>query len=420
VTPTAGDPLFSSVALLLRMDGTGSTFVDSSATPKTITAAGGTTQTTAQSKWGGKSAAFGGNGDYLSVPSITLSGDFVFECWLRWNGAIGRDFSWITGGPDGTSSQFFLLTKQNRTGLRFGMTGVAESGTGSFTWIPDTWYHVALVRSSSAIRFYVNGVNITDGSPTDSNTFTGEMRLGADGSGSYDSNFYLDDVRLTVGNNRSYTGATITVPTAAFPDGAMSAPTSLTATGGNAQVSLAWTAPSYNGGSAITDYSVQFSSNSGSTWTTFSRTASTTASQVVTGLTNGTAYVFRVAGINANGTGTYTEASSSVTPVAESVPGAPTNLRRATTHWACGNDNEIAWDAPVSNGGSAITGYRWRINASGATTLVSPASGSRDQATNYTGGVVLGLPTGGSFQVAAVNAVGIGSYASITLQGDCN
>jgi hypothetical protein len=92
---------------------------------------------------------------------------------------------------------------------------------------------------------------------------------------------------------------------------------------------LTWTAPSNNGGSSITNYSVQYSSNSGSTWTTFSRTASTTASQVVTGLTNGTAYVFRVAGINANGTGTYTAASSSVTPVAlqTSVVNGTFNLR---------------------------------------------------------------------------------------------
>jgi hypothetical protein len=98
--------------------------------------------------------------------------------------------------------------------------------------------------------------------------------------------------------------------------GTPNAPTGLTATGGNAQVSLTWTAPSNNGGSAITDYSVQYSSDSGSTWSTFSRTASATASQVVTTLTNGTAYVFRVAGINANGTGTYTAASSAVTPAA--------------------------------------------------------------------------------------------------------
>ena len=96
------------------------------------------------------------------------------------------------------------------------------------------------------------------------------------------------------------------------------APTGLTATAGNAQVALSWTAPADNGGSAITDYVVQFSSNGGSTWNTFADGTSTATSATVTGLTNGTAYVFRVAAVNAIGTGAYTAASSSVTPVAES------------------------------------------------------------------------------------------------------
>jgi len=91
-------------------------------------------------------------------------------------------------------------------------------------------------------------------------------------------------------------------------------PTSLVASGGNAQASLSWAAPASNGGTAITDYAVQFSSNGGATWTTFADGTSTATSATVTGLTNGTAYVFRVAAANAVGTGEYTSASSSVTP----------------------------------------------------------------------------------------------------------
>ena len=95
------------------------------------------------------------------------------------------------------------------------------------------------------------------------------------------------------------------------------APTGLTATGGVSQAALSWTAPTGVIAQApITDYTVQFSSNSGSTWTTFSRAASTATTATVTGLTNGTAYVFRVAAVNGVGTGAYTAASSSVTPAA--------------------------------------------------------------------------------------------------------
>jgi hypothetical protein len=152
----------------------------------------------------------------------------------------------------------------------------------------------------------------------------------------------------------------------------MSAPTSLSATAGNAQVSLTWTAPAYNGGSVITDYSVQYSSNSGSTWTTFSRTASTTASQVVTGLTNGTSYVFRVAGVNANGTGTYTAASSSVTPSA-------TTSIAGLQAWYDASDASTLFDA--TSGGSLVAAdggvARWEDKSGNGRHATQSTSGSR-------------------------------------------
>lgn len=98
------------------------------------------------------------------------------------------------------------------------------------------------------------------------------------------------------------------------------APTSVTATGGNAQVALTWSAPTVSAQTPITDYVVQFSSNSGSSWTTFTDGTSTATSATVTGLTNGTAHVFRVAAVNGVGTGSYSAASSAVTPGAAAVP----------------------------------------------------------------------------------------------------
>jgi hypothetical protein len=95
------------------------------------------------------------------------------------------------------------------------------------------------------------------------------------------------------------------------------APTGLTATGGNAQVALSWTAPTGVIAQApITDYREQFSTDNGTTWTTFTAAASTATSATVTGLTNGTAVRFRVAAVNGVGVGAYTAASSAVTPVA--------------------------------------------------------------------------------------------------------
>ena len=92
------------------------------------------------------------------------------------------------------------------------------------------------------------------------------------------------------------------------------APTGLSATAGNAQATLSWTAPSVLSQTPITNYSYQVSSNGGSSWGTAVLTNSTAASATVTGLTNGTAYVFKVAGVNGVGTGSYSLPSSSVTP----------------------------------------------------------------------------------------------------------
>ena len=96
------------------------------------------------------------------------------------------------------------------------------------------------------------------------------------------------------------------------------APTSVTVSdpGTDGYALVSWTAPASNGGSAITDYAVQYSSNSGSSWTTFSDGTSTSTSATVTGLTIDTAYIFRVAAVNAIGTGSYSTASASFTPVA--------------------------------------------------------------------------------------------------------
>ena len=101
------------------------------------------------------------------------------------------------------------------------------------------------------------------------------------------------------------------------------APTSVTVSdpGTDGYALVSWTAPASNGGSAITDYTVQYSSNSGSSWTTFSDGTSTSTTATVTGLTLNTAYIFRVAAVNIIGTGSYSTESSSFTPTAHDTGG---------------------------------------------------------------------------------------------------
>ena len=97
---------------------------------------------------------------------------------------------------------------------------------------------------------------------------------------------------------------TVSAPTTIPP----TAPTALVATAGDGQVSVAFTAPSSDGGSSITDYEYQLD---GGAW----ESASTTSSPVViTGLTNGTSYSIKLRAVNAAGNGAESAAATFTTP----------------------------------------------------------------------------------------------------------
>ena len=163
------------------------------------------------------------------------------------------------------------------------------------------------------------------------------------------------------------------------------APTGLSATAGNQQVALSWTAPTSNGGATITDY--EYSQNGSATWTS---TGGTATSYTVRNLTNGQSYSFRVRAVNRVGESTASTASSSVTPA--TVPGAPTGLSATV-----GNQQvELSWTAPSSNGGATILRYEYEQDLSGTWTSTGGT------ATSYT---VRNLTNGQSytFRVRAVN-----------------
>jgi fibronectin type 3 domain-containing protein len=182
------------------------------------------------------------------------------------------------------------------------------------------------------------------------------------------------------------------------PVTAPGAPTGLSATAGDAQVTLSWKAPSSDGGEQITSYDVLEGSTAN--FKAGHPVASSSGTSVtVKGLTNGTTYYFEVAAVNGVGAGPASGSVSATPAAAITAPAAPGSLT------ATGGKGQVSlsWTAPGSTGGAAISGYIIYSGTSAGGESASPVTGSPVKGTSYT---VTGLANGTTyyFKVAAVNA----------------
>ena len=161
------------------------------------------------------------------------------------------------------------------------------------------------------------------------------------------------------------------------------APTGVVATRGNASVSVAFAAPTSNGGSAI----ISFQATCGG------QSASGTASPIVVGsLTNGVAVTCTVIATNGIGDSAPSAASNSVTPA--TVPGAPTSVAATPGNGSA----DFQFNPPASDGGAAIIDY---------TVLCTPGN---VQVTGGAAPLTLGGLTNGSSYSCSVRARnGLGS-----------
>ncbi|MGG7510968.1 fibronectin type III domain-containing protein, partial [Plantibacter sp. YIM 135249] len=178
--------------------------------------------------------------------------------------------------------------------------------------------------------------------------------------------------------------------------------TGLTATPGNTQASLAWALPA-DGGSAILDYTIQYKVATDAVWSTWAHTASTARTAVVTGLTNGTAYNFRVSARNAYGSGVYSA-------TATSTPAAPFSISDDFNR-ADSLDLGASWVAPHTF--AIVSNKLTRAAVSGtpgallhATSMPSPdhqVSANIGRGTATTVGLILRAADGSNFYSARVN-----------------
>lgn len=192
------DPYSDNVSLLLPFN---TSFQDFSKNNFSITANGDAQISNAQSKFGGGSALFDGNGDYLELPSSQAfdfgNGDFTIELWHYSTTSPSFETLLARWG----STQIFFLGGGIGFNYQFYVNGFLTVNGG--TYVPNQWNHVAVSRNGSNLRMFINGqqvgstYNIGATSFTTSNTVN--LRIGADYNINPYFQGYIDDLRITKG-----------------------------------------------------------------------------------------------------------------------------------------------------------------------------------------------------------------------------
>ena len=168
---------------------------------------------------------------------------------------------------------------------------------------------------------------------------------------------------------------------------APSAPTGLTATtASSSQINLSWTAPSNNGGSAVTGYKVDRSNNGGSTWSTVaSNTGSIGTTYSSTGLTANATYTFRVSAINVVGTSSPSNIASAKTSATST--GSTVTITVKTVGLS-GNTITGLWTTLISGGSTIKSGYTTKTYSvtAGHTYTVTVANYQKDVFDHWSNG----------------------------------
>lgn len=143
------------------------------------------------------------NNQYLSIPASSnyqFTGDFTVECWVNFKNVSGQYQSFLGQYLGGGAPWIFQMQSNGvlRVVGNFSIERYVE--IYSSTLSINTWYHIALVRSGSDLKIYVNGVN--NGSATITSNIGDPLQIYTIGGGSGGGdrfNGFISNVRFVKG-----------------------------------------------------------------------------------------------------------------------------------------------------------------------------------------------------------------------------
>jgi fibronectin type 3 domain-containing protein len=262
-----------------------------------------------------------------------------------------------------------------------GLTATAGSSQVSLSWGASagaTSYSIYRGTSAGGESATAIATGVTSASYVDTTVTNG-------------TTYYYKVTAVNSSGASGYSNEASATPVSGLP----AAPAALTATAGNAQVALSWTASS-----GATSYNVYRGSLPGQENTTPIATGITTTSYLDTTVNNGPTFYYKVTAVNSAGTSSYSN-EASATPTAPALPPAPTGL----TATAGNTLAVLSWTA--STGATSYNVYRGTSSGGESTTAIATGITT----TSYTN---TGLTNGTAYyyKVAAVNSSGTSTYSN--------
>lgn len=189
--PAGQDSYVNSVSLMLD----GETLTDKSSSALAMTN-NGVTVSSVQYKYGNSSLSFNGSSYIYTTTSSAIvfgTGDFTIEFWIYFNSLSTYNIF----DQRSTEPQIAPSLYMTSNTIRYYINGADRITSSALS--AQTWYHVAIVRSSGSTKLYINGTQ-SGSTYTDTNNYVGpNFWLGAYPPNPVANllNGYIDDFRVT-------------------------------------------------------------------------------------------------------------------------------------------------------------------------------------------------------------------------------
>jgi hypothetical protein len=205
VVSVANDSSWPYVTTLISASNPSSTFVSDASTNNFYVTAHGDTKPNSFNPYtsGYYSGYFDGSGDSLSYTggsSIAFgTSDFTIELWAYMTNT-GTFSAFLRPDDTGTFPEFGY--DWSTTQLKFDARDAAIAAVTTTAVVANAWNHIAVSRSGTSLKLFVNGVQVgsTITNSTNFGTTNGTIRIGGSGfSSSHSVNGYISNFRVVKG-----------------------------------------------------------------------------------------------------------------------------------------------------------------------------------------------------------------------------